>query len=108
MVSGKRADRPGLKALLDDARPGDALAVVRLDRLGRSLRELLDLIETLKERGITLVSLEEKIDTASAAAGPGTTSRVVCDPRTATRAIRATATTSKWRVRPSFSGSSKP
>lgn len=67
VASGKRADRPGLQALLDYARPGDALAVVRLDRLGRSLCELLELVETLKERGLALVSLEEKIDTASAA-----------------------------------------
>ena len=67
VVSGKRVDRPGLTALLDYARPGDALAVVRLDRLGRSLRELLDLVETLKGRGLALISLEEKIDTGSAA-----------------------------------------
>jgi DNA invertase Pin-like site-specific DNA recombinase len=67
IVSGNTFDRPGLKALLDYARSGDALAVVRLDRLGRSLRELLDVVETLKGRGIALVSLEEKIDTSSAA-----------------------------------------
>jgi len=40
---------------------------VRLDRLGRSLRELLEIVEQLKGRGVALVSLEEKIDTASAA-----------------------------------------
>jgi Resolvase, N terminal domain len=66
-TAGNTFDRPGLKALLDYARSGDALAVVRLDRLGRSLRELLDVVETLKGRGIALVSLEEKIDTSSAA-----------------------------------------
>src|SRR6266446_1483348 len=44
-----------------------ALAVVRLDRLGRSLRELLDVVETLQKRGVALLSLEEKIDTSSAA-----------------------------------------
>jgi DNA invertase Pin-like site-specific DNA recombinase len=43
------------------------LAVVRLDRLGRSLGELLATVTMLKERGIALVSLEEKIDTSSAA-----------------------------------------
>ena len=42
-------------------------AVVRLDRLGRSLGELLAMVALLKERGIDLVSLEEKIDTTSAA-----------------------------------------
>jgi DNA invertase Pin-like site-specific DNA recombinase len=67
VISGRTFDRPGLKALLDYARAGDALMVVRLDRLGRSLRELLEIVEQLKERGVALVSLEEKIDTASAA-----------------------------------------
>src|SRR3954468_20739021 len=66
VISGRTFDRPGLKALLDYARAGDALMVVRLDRLGRSLRELLEIVEQLKERGVALVSLEEKIDTASA------------------------------------------
>ena len=67
VISGRTFDRPGLKALLDYARAGDALMVVRLDRLGRSLRELLEIVEQLKGRGVALVSLEEKIDTASAA-----------------------------------------
>jgi DNA invertase Pin-like site-specific DNA recombinase len=67
VVSGRTFDRPGLRALLEYARPGDILMVVRLDRLGRSLRELLEVVERLKERSIALVSLEEKIDTSSAA-----------------------------------------
>jgi len=67
VISGKTFDRPGLTDLLDHLRPGDTLAVVRLDRLGRSLRELLDVVETLKQRGVALLSLEEKIDTSSAA-----------------------------------------
>jgi His/Glu/Gln/Arg/opine family amino acid ABC transporter permease subunit len=46
---------------------GDTLAVVRLDRLGRSLAELLATVTMLKQRGIALLSLEEKIDTSSAA-----------------------------------------
>ena len=45
VVSGKRFDRPGLAALLDYAQPGDAVCVVRLDRLRRSLRELLETVE---------------------------------------------------------------
>lgn len=65
--SGRAPDRPGLEALLAYARPGDTLAVVRLDRLGRSLAELLAIVSRLKERGIDLLSLEEKIDTTSAA-----------------------------------------
>jgi DNA invertase Pin-like site-specific DNA recombinase len=65
--SGKSMDRPGLDELLAYARAGDTLAIVRLDRLGRSLGELLVVVKTLKERGIALLSLEEKIDTSSAA-----------------------------------------
>jgi len=65
--SSRSMDRPGLIALLEYARPGDTLAVVRLDRLGRSLAELLATVAALKERGIALLSIEEKIDTMSAA-----------------------------------------
>jgi DNA invertase Pin-like site-specific DNA recombinase len=67
VISGKSMERPGLADLLSFARKGDTLAVVRLDRLGRSLNELLTSVETLKTRGIALLSLEEKIDTSSAA-----------------------------------------
>ena len=67
VMSGKSMDRPGLTALLAYARPGDTLAVVRLDRLGRSLAELLSTVTMLRERKIALLSLEEKIDTSSAA-----------------------------------------
>jgi DNA invertase Pin-like site-specific DNA recombinase len=49
------------------ARNGDTLTVVRLDRLDRSLAELLATVTMLKQRGIALLSLEEKIDTSSAA-----------------------------------------
>ena len=62
--SGRNMDRPGLQELLAYARRGDTLAVVRL---GRSLGELLAAVTMLKERGIALLSLEEKIDTSSAA-----------------------------------------
>ncbi len=67
VMSGKSMDRPGLAELLAYARKGDTLAVVRLDRLGRSLAELLATVTRLKERGVALLSLEEKIDTSSAA-----------------------------------------
>jgi hypothetical protein len=64
--SGRTMERPGLEALLAYAREGDTLAVMRLDRLGRSLGELLTTVAMLKERGIALLSLEERIDTNSA------------------------------------------
>ena len=67
IVSGKRFDRPALAELIDHARPGDRLCIIRLDRLGRSLRELLETVDDLKARGIHLVSLEERLDTSSAA-----------------------------------------
>ena len=67
VVSGKQFDRPGLTALLDHARAGDNLAVTRLDRLGRSLKELLETVEFLKTQNVGLISLEESIDTTSAA-----------------------------------------
>ncbi len=67
VMSGSKFERPGLAELVDHARPGDRLCVTRLDRLGRSLQELLKTVEDLKHQGIHLVSLEEKIDTDSAA-----------------------------------------
>jgi DNA invertase Pin-like site-specific DNA recombinase len=67
VISGKTFNRPGLTALLDQARPNDTLAVIRLDRLGRSLKELLETVDALKAREINLISLEERIDTTSAA-----------------------------------------
>lgn len=67
VISGKQFERAGLTELIDHARPGDTLCVVRLDRLGRSLKELLETVDDLKSRGINLISLEEKLDTSSAA-----------------------------------------
>ena len=67
VASGKRSDRPGLAELIEHARPGDRLCVTRLARLGRTLRELLETVDGLKARGIHLVSLEERLDTSSAA-----------------------------------------
>ncbi|MCI2395568.1 recombinase family protein [Aliiroseovarius sediminis] len=67
VISGKTFERPGLTALIDYARSGDTLAVIRLDRLGRSLKELLETVDALKAQNIGLISLEERIDTTSAA-----------------------------------------
>ena len=67
VISGREFERPGLAALLDYAREGDSLCVVRLDRLGRSLRELIETVDQLKGNGIGMMSLEEKLDTTSAA-----------------------------------------
>ena len=67
VISGRQFERPGLSELIDHARAGDSLCVTRLDRLGRSLKELLETVENLKSHDIHLVSLEERIDTTSAA-----------------------------------------
>jgi DNA invertase Pin-like site-specific DNA recombinase len=64
-VSGTRARRPGLEEALSHLRAGDTLVVWRLDRLGRSLRHLIDTVADLQERGIGFKSLIENIDTTT-------------------------------------------
>ena len=64
--SGAKASREGLEALLKYARSGDTLVVWRLDRLGRSLRNLVELIAQLQARGVGFKSLQENIDTTTA------------------------------------------
>ena len=64
-ASGALASRPELGKLLDQLRPGDTLVVWRLDRLGRSIRHLIDQLTELQERGIEFRSLQENIDTGS-------------------------------------------
>jgi DNA invertase Pin-like site-specific DNA recombinase len=61
-----RQQRPGLTALLDYARQGDAIVVVGIDRLGRNAAEVMSTIRELGERGIVLRSLREGIDTSNA------------------------------------------
>jgi DNA invertase Pin-like site-specific DNA recombinase len=61
-----REQRPGLAALLDYAREGDAIVVVGIDRLGRKAAEVMTTIRELGERGIMLRSLREGIDTSNA------------------------------------------
>ena len=70
VASGARAKRPALAGLIDRARPGDILCVTRLNRLGRALKELPEIVEGLKERGIHPASPEEDVDTSSAAGEP--------------------------------------
>ncbi|XHX79506.1 MAG: recombinase family protein [Stenomitos frigidus ULC029] len=64
-MSGAKADRPGLKEAFEFARKGDTLVVWRLDRLGRSLKDLMALVEGLEQRAIGFRSLQESIDTTS-------------------------------------------
>lgn len=64
-ASGKADQRPGLDNLLDQLRPGDTVVVWRLDRLGRSLRHLIELAAELEQREVALVSLTESLDTST-------------------------------------------
>lgn len=64
-ASGAKRDRPELKAALEYLREGDTLVVWKLDRLARSMHQLLETIEDFKERGIGLISLTQAIDTST-------------------------------------------
>jgi len=64
-LSGAKAERPGLKDTLSHLRRDDTLVVWKLDRLGRTTKGLIDLVEQLKERGIGFKSLQDNIDTST-------------------------------------------
>ena len=64
-TSGAKQTRPGLQRVMDSIRPGDALVVWRLDRLGRSLKNLIELVSELDSGGVAFQSLQEAIDTNS-------------------------------------------
>lgn len=65
-ISGKEFKREGLTACMDYLRSGDTLVIYRLDRLGRSVKEMLDLCAKLEQRRIKLVSLQDNLDTSTA------------------------------------------
>ncbi len=62
-LSGANTDRPQLKAMLDYVREGDTLYIESISRLGRSTKDLLNIIDTLTDKGVTLISHKENIDT---------------------------------------------
>jgi DNA invertase Pin-like site-specific DNA recombinase len=64
-ASGRLDARPQLEKVLDQLRPGDTLVVWRLDRLGRSLRHLIDTVGALADSGVGFRSLQESIDTTT-------------------------------------------
>ena len=64
-MSGAKSERPGLTEALAFVRSGDTLVVWRLDRLGRSLKDLIERVEDLKQRQVEFRSLNENIDTSS-------------------------------------------
>ena len=64
-MSGSQADRPGLTKALEMLREGDTLVVWKLDRLGRSVRNLVDLVGQLHQNGVQFKSLTDAIDTGT-------------------------------------------
>jgi DNA invertase Pin-like site-specific DNA recombinase len=67
VMSGSRDDRPGLNSLLEYVRTGDTVVVWKLDRLGRNMLHILQTVKALTERGVTLVSTSDGIDSATPA-----------------------------------------
>jgi DNA invertase Pin-like site-specific DNA recombinase len=65
-VSGSVAERPGLSEMMEFVRPGDVVIIYRLDRLARSLQNLITLVGELSEKKASLCSLHENLDTTSA------------------------------------------
>jgi DNA invertase Pin-like site-specific DNA recombinase len=66
-TSGARDDRPGLAALMDYVRQGDTVVVWKLDRLGRNTLHILETLKALTDRGVTLISTTDGIDSSTAA-----------------------------------------
>ena len=66
-MSGARDDRPGLAALIDYVREGDTVVVWKLDRLGRNTLNILETVKALTNRGVTLISTTDGIDSSTAA-----------------------------------------
>ena len=67
VMSGARDDRPGLAALMDYVRAGDTVVVWKLDRLGRNTIHILETVKALTDRGVTLVSTTDGIDSSTPA-----------------------------------------
>jgi DNA invertase Pin-like site-specific DNA recombinase len=65
IITGTKQDRPGLAQALSHLREGDTLIVWRLDRLGRSLKHLIETVTALKQQGVAFKSITENIDTAT-------------------------------------------
>ena len=64
-MSGRNMDRPEFQKMIEQLRPGDSVMVVSIDRLGRNLKELVELSSKLKDMGVNIVALNQGIDTSS-------------------------------------------
>lgn len=65
-ISGAKSERPGLSLMLDSLQPGDLVIVSRLDRLGRSVSDLISIVQQIEKRKANFRSLAEAIDTETA------------------------------------------
>ena len=66
-LSGKNTERPELQKMIDFAREGDTIYVSEFSRLARSTKDLLDIVQKLKDKGVQVVSLKENFDTTTPA-----------------------------------------
>ena len=66
-LSGKNTERPQLRAMIDFAREGDTIYVSEFSRLARSTKDLLSIIQDLREKGVQVISLKENFDTSTPA-----------------------------------------
>lgn len=64
-ASGSRTDRPGLARALENLRPGDTFVIWKLDRLGRSLKHLIEVVQDLADQNVDFVSVRDGIDTTT-------------------------------------------
>ena len=102
-MSGAKDDRPGLAALLDYVREGDTVVVWKLDRLGRNTLNILETVKALTNRGVTLISTTDGIDSSTAAGrmmigvlgSLAEPSRVSCAPSVEGRMARWSAGTTR-------------
>lgn len=66
-LSGKNTERPALRKMIDFAREGDTIYVSEFSRLARSTKDLLDIVQKLKDKGVQVVSIKENFDTTTPA-----------------------------------------
>jgi len=64
-MSGTKAERPELGRLKDKARPGDSIVIESFSRLGRSTKDLIELVEYFENKGVKIISVKENFDTAT-------------------------------------------
>ena len=64
-MSGRNMERPEFQKMIEQLRPGDSVMVVSIDRLGRNLKELVELSSKLQDMGVNIVALNQGIDTSS-------------------------------------------